>query len=781
MRAVSLLSMLVACSISPADAPQSAASLRGLSLERVNIQRDAYGVPYVRSLTDTGAFYGLGWAMASDRRLQMELAARGAQGRRAEFLGPNFAESDREQRVRMAWIVAERKAAALDEETLDLFESFAAGINRWTESQPSLPLFEEAGLRPEPWTVTHVVAMWPYLSSPYSPSSLEEASLYADFQADAADLGEDAAVDAWLSSIHPGVPSAGVVQLEDLSDDYVEAVLAYADRVGAGDGRLMDAGGEEAPAFSHAYAIAGQRTESGEAGLIADPQVPVLLPAFWYEFQLESPSFRVRGMGVPGSPGIAVGFSEAVAWGLTANGSDQADLYRLQPGRTTNSYVVDGVELAMSVSEEVIVVAGAPDELVTIRETRFGPVIDELLGEPEDSFAMRAVADEPDRATVVAMLDMMRATDLASFTKALDGWRVPTANLVAADAEGDVYYSLLGGFPVRSTASPLGGWVAQDGSTAATDWVDTIPHEFLPQVTTPSGGAVYSGNHRPVGDWYPLPLHLPRNTGGHTVRSARLRDQLAGDSTWTTERLIEDVQLDCVDHNRMRLLQLSRHVALVAPWSMSEDAHAVLDALVDWDGSMRSEVAGPTVAAAIPTNFRIGETGPVLQELYYGGAGGMTFFLDSMLASLEADPRFLPAKEELIFIDTVLARAASTLTVPVEERIATWQSETATLDLAWMADLDGETLLSDVGVTTDVLPCAWQGSIWSQSKQSYTQVVDFGGPDQSLLPVGASEDPDSRNFLSELDNWTDGALKPAPLRPDDVADQRVTVEVIRVR
>jgi penicillin amidase len=682
----------------------------------------------------------------------------------------------------MIWQAAQRKAQGLDADTVALLRSYADGINAWTESQDSLHLLDRLGITPQHWTVAHVLASWHALARHFSIGALKEAGLRVAFDEDVARLGEQAAVEAWLDSLHPGVPSAGIVQLDDLDPEYVNAVNRYAASVGYGDGdlRTMIASPQAGPHFSHVFAVSGKRTASGRALLVADPQLKVKLPSTWYEFQLESPGFRVRGVGVPGSPGIAIGFNEHMAWGITAGGGDQADLYRLEPGYEANTYVMDGVTYAMGVSEELIAVRDGASVPVIVRETRLGPVIDPMLDDTYgSSWALTSVLlAETDRDTIVGMLGMMKSNSLERFTNALEEWRAPSVNLVAAADNGEVYYSVIGGIPVRSLASPLGGWVAQDGSSWETQWIETIPHTFLPQVTTPTDGVVYSGNHRAVGEWYPLPLHLPVNSGGHTTRSARLRDQLASRDHWSAKSLMMGVQRDCTDHAVAGLLVVGRHVRGVAPAALSPAAMAVLDELEGWDGSMRSHLIGPTLGRAMPTNFRVAETGELLQELYYGGQAGMQYFLDSVFAAIAADPQYVPSPEELTYIDTVFAAAEPELAIPARDRVAAWQAEVATMTLKWMSLYDGTEVESDFSVTSGILPCAWLNSIWSQVGQSYSHLVDFGGRDSSLLPVGVSEDPRSGTITSQLSRWEVGRFKAAPLKPADVAAVTRSTEIL---
>ena len=84
------------------------------------------------------------------------------------------------------------------------------------------------------------------------------------------------------------------------------------------------------PKFSHAWVVGGKRTTTGSSVLVSDPQTPVRNPSLFYEFHVQGKTFNARGIGVPGSPIILIGFTDQVAWGVTALGADQADLFLLE-------------------------------------------------------------------------------------------------------------------------------------------------------------------------------------------------------------------------------------------------------------------------------------------------------------------------------------------------------------------------------------------------------------------------------------------------------------------
>lgn len=798
-RSLLLVSLaLTACvpSFEPSDTPSSDSRLspsprsKDLETETVRVRRDAYGVPHIQADSDAAAFYGLGWATAHDRRFQMELAMLKVQGRLAEHFGDLHLDSDRQARLTFAWEAAERRVdpdhGAFDADTLALLQAYADGVNAYTAVHGS-PAFDATGITPQTWTPAHTVAAWHHLVAGFSVAPWREAGNRAAFDADVVALGSrKAAIEAWLDAMHPGVPSSGIVQLDDVDPAYVAKVDAFAEAYGFdSSSSFAPSHANAAPAFSHAYAVHPDRTVDGASLLVADPQLPVLLPSVWYEFHLDSPGFRVRGVGVPGSPGIAVGMTEGVAWGITSGGGDQADLYRLTPGKTDDTYVIGGVDQAMVVETTTIRIddgaGGTTSETLERRWTRFGPDVTAIVDDGH-TYALRSVLyDETDRSTLVGMLDMMRADDLDDLKGALDDWRAPVVNLIAADHD-DIYYSLVGGIPVRSERAALGGYIAQDASEWTDNWRTTIPHSVLPQVTSPAAGVVYSANHRPVGDWYPLPLAQPVNAKGHTVRSARLRDLLGTSGKISFSELVTRVQGDCVDHNRQRVVALGNRLRDRGYTGFSTKAEATLLDLRDWardGGSMLDDEPDAYVALAIPTSFRTDATGPALQETYYGGEGGMTFFLDTVEQRLDDDPAYLPDKEELAYLNGIFEDAASRVSLSDTEREAAWDAfQEVTLDLH--DTFNGPA--PDLGHSVDAtLQCSVKSTIWSQPSQSYTMEVDFGGGAHgSLLPVGTSERRDHPWHTAELANWESHSPKPAPVDPDDVdaiLDDTRTVEL----
>ena len=770
------------------DTARRAATPEEYKTQKVSILRDAYGVPSVTGQTDEAAMYGLGWVSAQDRLYQMNVTMLVAQGRTAEYFGNDNGQlkADKKARITGIWHAAQKTAEQMDPKTVALLQAYAKGVNDYAASHASdlHPQFAATGLTPQRWTPAHSIAAWRAITGAYSTSGLNEGERLEEFEADVDEFGEEQAIESWLD-FHRGDPEAGVVQAEDLTDDYIREVNEYAASMGYNGERSTSWGytGEDVPHFSHAYALAGTRTTTGEAILVSDPQVPVLMPAFWYEFHIQSPSFSARGIGAPGTPGVAIGFNESVAWGITAGSGDQADLFRLKTDRAAaGHYIIDGVEYPIETVEEEILIAGGSSSSVLFRTSQWGPVVTDLLDpDLQHEYALRNVNwADGDRSTLEGMFGMMRAHSLDELKSALDDWRAPVVNLIAADAEGDVYYSLIGGIPVRAQNAPLGGMIAQDGSTNDSAWQDIMPHRVLPQVTSPASGTVYSGNHRAAGAWYPLPLGTPVATGGHSNRSRRLRDLLETGRTFSPRELITDVQLDCVDPAREGVVRLGRHIAQVAPGSMSGKARNVLALLDDWylDGAtMLTDQDTVLLASRLQVNFRVGLTGAELQTQYGGGGGGMNLFLDHMFAELADNPRFKPEPLAIAYIESVLTDALDNVSPNQDTWRDTYLDEKAIQNMEYHKMFNKLEAGDGSSYTTEPLPCAHGNSIWAQPSQSYSHVVDFADSGLSVLPPGNSEHS-GPGLTNQSKLWVNGRFKPAPADLRSIAAGAVSTETL---
>jgi penicillin G amidase len=713
----------------------------------------------------------------------------GRSGRRGAALARDETSVDHDRKMRTFGFhrAAQRTAAALDLETRGLLQAYCDGVNAYfRDHRDDLhPLFARLGLEPEPWTPADCLMSWWHLAQFFATDGTRDLIAGRNQAAGPAPArGERSQPPARGDALRPSPPAGAgdlaplppddapaVVKRSDVSAEWIERVFGYARELGLGG---VGGAGGEGPKFSHAWVVGGRRTTTGSAVLVSDPQTPVRNPSLLYPFHLQGATFNARGVGVAGSPVILIGFTDRVAWGATALGADQADLFLLDtdPARP-DQYRFDGQWRTMTVYRETIHVKGREPVELTVRETHLGPVATAFCfaapGEPEVALKRIPIC-ESDRETIQGAVAMMRARNVAEFDAALAGWRFPSANMVFGDRAGDIGYRVVGALPIRSRHDPSQGRAASPGHRSDQDWQAILPYDLAPGVVNPAAGFLYSGNHRPIESWYPLPLGAMTGTGGDTLRSWRLRERLEQQQSFAPEEVLA-IHFDAVNPARRDIVRLGLHLRDALRRELSENARRALAHLEPWyraGASTSLTEPGAELAMELNTFFRFVSTD--LAQIYGGGEGGLAYFLKTATARLDQDPRAELSPLEQDFIDQSLSAAWQSAREKYGRDPATWntgaQEAVRQRRMGYYESLDGFPTL-DPAETLPFPPLSRVdgGTIGCQTAQSYTQWVPLHDPDLalSILPIGQSERPGQASRTSTMKLWSESRLHPAPL------------------
>jgi penicillin G amidase len=786
----SLLVIVVGCGSSGRRGPETR-STPDDRVGKVELLRDSWGVPHVFADTDAGAMYGLGYAAAQDRPFQMYYQLRIIQGRLAELVGDvkvgvsrqqpqgrnSALRSDIEMRTIGYWRAAQETAERLDPEARELLEAYSRGVNDCLNGDPNVrsALFEKSGLQPEPWTPAACIASWWRLSLFFSGDGLRELGPYYEIKDGARMVRRFTVTDSAGATEGPLFrDDASVIQRGDVDDEWLQKVLAYMAEhnltrkvdVPVGQSR-------PGPRFSHAWVVGGAKTTTGSAVLVSDPQTPVRNPSLWHEFHIRGRTFNARGIGVAGCPSLLIGFTPNVAWGLTALGADQADLFLLKtdPNRP-NQYLLDGTWRDMEVHEETIQVKGGTPQTILYRRTHFGPVVTAIaMGVRRgDEVALKRIPIcEPERDTFRAVLDMIRSRDVYEFQQSLGGWSFPSANCVFGDRKGNIGYKTILSLPIRSAHSLLDDRAAHEGWDSANDWQGIAPHELLPQVINPRQGWLVSANHRPIASFYPLSMGISTGSLGDTDRSWRLKERVRQKEKFTPEDVL-DIHYDTVAPIKRDLVKLGYHLRDVQKYPLDEDTLLALDYLEDWRAAgCKSEMSiqGTEIVNLIPMAFRQNFAAAVT---YGGGLSGLCNMLQTIDARIAADPNAALTADEADYVNLMVRAAWRYGKTQFGDDSTRWHERGKRAQLAtklpYMSTLDGFGSLDESQDVTDPsLRCTDGGTILSQQAQSYTQYVRLDDADQSMsiLPIGQSEGSKSPYRLSNYELWSQGKLHPAPL------------------
>lgn len=766
-------------------------------LGKVELLRDTWGVPHIFSDTDAGAMYGLGYAAAEDRAFQMYYNLRIIQGCLAEVVGdvkigvsrrqPQGKNSALRNDIKMRTIgyyrAAQKVAANLDSETLSLLQAYSDGVNDYINNHPNdlLYLFDKLNLEPEPWTPAACIVSWWRIALFFSGDGLREMLPYYEIKNGKRKIRTFAPSDAaGAFRDRPLRDDASVIQRDDVTDEWVQKAMDFAlqhnltRKVDSSPLRRQP----PPPRFSHAWVVGKSKTTNGSSVLVSDPQTPVRNPSLFYEFHISGKTFNARGVGVAGSPIILIGFSKNVAWGMTALGADQADLFLLktEPNHP-NQYLFDGEWRNIEVHSETIKVKNGREQTVTVRQTHLGPVVTSIaMGvRPGDVVALKRIPIcELKRDTFQSALAMMRAKDVYEFQQAVGSWLFPSANCVFGDSKGNIGYKTILALPIRSARAPLNARAAHEGWSSDNDWQDILPHELLPQVVNPKRGWLVTANHRPIASFYPISMGISTGSLGDSDRSWRLKERVLSKEIFRPEDVL-DIHYDTVSPIKRDLIRLGYHLRDVLEFPLEDETLKVLEYLEHWRANgCKSEMAikGTEIVNLMPMAFR---QNFIAATIYGGGLSGLCNMLQTINARIEKDPNAPLTGPETEYVNLILRAARRYGKANYGDDPTKWheraRAKLLETKLPYFSTLDGfGSLDQEKDLTLPDLSCIEGGTIFSQRSQSYTQYVPLHDVDKSLalLPIGQSEHPDSPYRLSGYDLWSQGKLRAAPLSREKV-------------
>ncbi len=753
-------------------------------INKYTITRDKWGIAHIISETDEGAFFGAGYATAQDRLFQMHRNRRALQGRLAELIGDTVDNSilqliiDQDKYMRHIGLYryAKQISQILDEEYKVILNVYCNGVNQYIEeNQNSLSdLFD--GEIPEDWTIADCIASWDRLGDYFSGFPIGEVNKLHEFEELVATIGYDNAIEV-MTTERIIDDAASTTKYEDYDSETLIAIFEYAENISNPNCiKIPNFTYQISPKMSHAWVVSGSRTTTGSVVLNSDPQTKVSSPSIWYEMRMNGASFNVRGIGVAGCPGFLIGWNRNVAWGATALGADQADLYRLKM-IDEDTYEYNGEQYDMIISQEIIKVKNGRDIPITIKETILGPVVTELLSSvyPGEEYVLCSFPQwDKNNHSVEALLDIIDADDVYSFYDSIQQYRSPGIHCIYGDSKGNIGYSIMAGIPLRSCHSPLAGAIAQNGSSSEYGWVEMIPYNVLPHVFNPKDGVLFTANHLPVGSWYPIPLHLGQGGSGDGSRSWRLRELLNNENTMIfTPDDVYNIHYDTIDPTRREIIRIGLYIRDVQGYSFSSSANNALDLLKSWfNNGAHCIISEEYYAAAhhMDLYFRE-ERWPELVSIYGGGESGLCYFLKTIKNHLDNYSTYSFNETEIAFFEYVLSSGYTKAVSYYGTNPSDWiyrfsQNGPGKYTIKYFDTLENFGSLNRSLDKTYYITNVNGGTIGGQMGQSYSQWVNFADIDSSraILPVGISENPSDAHFNDQEDIWLDLKMRSSPLK-----------------
>ena len=554
------------------------------------------------------------------------------------------------------------------------------------------------------------------------------------------------------------------------------------------------------PAGSNGWALAPQKSASGNAILMGNPHLPwgnnQPIPGLgiyqWMEANLvigdpASPSLNASGVTFPGTPFIGIGYTDAIGWTHTNNTIKNADLYELQL-TASGGYQFGGAVLPLQHRQDTIKIL-QPDgslagQTIDIYASVHGPLV---ARNGAKALALRVAGlDAP--SLVTQYWGMIRARNLGEFIAANAALQMPFFNVIYADRDGEIMYLFGGRQPVRHG----GTWADYAGILPGNDpaalWTSTFPWGALPRAIDPPGGFVANSNNPPWNSDFPETIN-PADYPSYVAPDFMApRPQNAALFLLSTPRLTTQQVLTGKESTHMLLAdRVLPDMIAAAQASGNAVAQQAASVLASWD-----RTADAT------------SRGGVLFERWFNTA--------------IADPN-MPKDDTINFYSPypkfrVGWSAANPLTTPqgladpaeaVTDLVAAAQAVQASygaLDVAW-GDVHRTVLVTHDPTFQQPIPVsndpesgpddpfgpirvvnpfpAQDGShdLWSYGGDGYVQLVEFtsgGAQAQSLLGYGNASRPGSPHITDQLPFFGAKTLRPAWRTRQDVEQHTVTRE-----
>ncbi|MCX7016467.1 MAG: penicillin acylase family protein [Candidatus Sumerlaeota bacterium] len=670
---------------------------------RVEILRDRYGVPHIFADSLAGACFGQGYCHAQDNLEEILGFYLEARGEAAKTLGQKKLEGDYFKRVFHIGEISRRLYEAMAPEERGAVDAYAAGINRFLADHPDK--------RPN-----------------------------------------------WFAAPVTGLDVVAAGKTYQLSQQLTEA---RRDLTGVATADRMT---DEA---SNMWAIGPKKSKHGEVMLASDPHLPWQGLTQWHEAHLVVGDRWIYGATFFGFPGVAIGFTQDLAWGSTNNSADTADVYReeLDPANP-NRYRYEG-DWRPIVAETLRLEVREPDGTIrtverTVRRTHHGPLLQE---DPErgQAFALRLAGLE-DGNLVAGWIGCFHATRLADLEKVFDAEHPFKWHRIAADRFGDIGYYYFASTHQRSDDVQWNAPV--DGASAATEWGPPLSWRDMPHLVNPPSGYLVNCNNNS----YTVTRDCPLKPESYPRHLMSQKTTLTPDTrAYRAIELIEECgRLDFADLERIatdiKALTAQPYIdRIVSAYEQAGDRFSdpdgrlkrAVETLKSWDGMATPDnQALPILAACLQAMAGAGGRVQVERLPPQAVLRGLSGALDFM--EKEWGSREIPWGQV-----HVVRRGATELPMPGAGNVKTTDPFT-TLFMAGAKKIDGGRLVCDSG-------------------SSWTQLVKFheGGVEaKTILPYGVSNDPASPHFADQMPLFAKRQLKQALLTRGEIeaaAESRTTL------
>ncbi|HXJ48609.1 MAG TPA: penicillin acylase family protein [Candidatus Acidoferrum sp.] len=737
-----------------ADAAVGSETLRLAGLEQaVNVTLEADGTTHIVAQTDHDLFLATGYMHARFRLFQMDLLRRQGEGRLSEVVGKAALDSDRFELQLGLLRTAQAEWSAASSRSRVAALAYSQGVNdriSEAESNHQLPaMFTLLGYQPRPWTpVDSLIVkgdMTQTLNFTDTPlvMALLQKSLGADLASEWFPINPPNPQAPYDPGPYPpGASPAPIAAFSQVSDSEAVAAADVYQRLAALPAGLVASGGD-----SNNWAVAGFRSASGGSLMAGDPHLHLTLPAIWYQLTLDSPSYHVSGVSIPGTPVVLIGHNQHISWSLTDAQNQQTFFYlEHEDAAHPGQYLWKGSWQKYTTVNYDIPILGGQTLHLGVKLSVHGPVITERGQTTSVWWAGNIPSQDLD-----VLMGIDQASNYQEFRDALRGWYSPTHNFVYADDQGNIGLISAGYYPQFAAGQP---WLPMPG-TGEYDVTGTIPYDFIPQRYNPPDGIIWSANQRQVTPDYPYYVGTASNFFDPGYRANEIHRMLSQTTTLSAADMMA-LQTDTRDYLASEMVPILLQAIPASPEK---------DLLASWD--YRMEVSSP--AATIWWTFWQSYLAATFDPYWHsrGVKVARSEVNDALGQDLEAwtlgdqnNAVFKYGGSSNTALDVIRLAFASTITQLTKQLgsdPSTWTwgrvHQRVIENLAQVTGLDYGPRPDRGDANTPLAAPDFPSS----HGPSWRMVVDWGqGTFQAVYPGGQSENPASAWYDDRVNTWFDG-------------------------
>ncbi len=552
---------------------QGEVQLKNLS-QTTEVYFDEFAVPHIYANNQEDAYLALGYLHAQERLWQMELIRRIAPGRLSEVLGKDLLKTDLFFSGLGIEEASEEAIANLDQKSpaYKLSLKYLDGINQFIAEGATPIEFTLLGIEKEKYTLKDIYHVIGYMAFNFAVAQKTDPLLTEVKEK----LGEPY-LNELLSSSNQNL----TINKTEVNPIKAKISLAVHNII------------ENLPAppliGSNAWVLGPEKTKNGQVIFENDPHIGYSQPSVWYQSHIKTPDYEMYGFNIALMPFPLLGHNRQYAYGLTMLANDDLNFY-VEENNPKNplEYKTEHGFLPYKLKKKTIKVKDAPDTTFTVKNSRHGPLMNDLIEHIDDGrpIAMHWIYTQLKNEILEVNHGISHSTSLEDFKNSAKNLHAPGLNMMYGDAKGNVaWFASAKLYELRDSLSTK---TYLNGSTGKDEILEILPFKENPKAINPEQGYVYSANHQPDsvrGKLYPG-YYQPEDRSKRIVELLEAKDDFIKEDV--AEMTYDVKSSKAPDIIEDFIQQLDRK-------NLTKAEKKALSVISSWDGNYLKDAVGPTI------------------------------------------------------------------------------------------------------------------------------------------------------------------------------------------